>query len=111
MRLINIAQDFSPEPTSRYRSDWDFSWQEFYEDILQKEFDLLKKWEKLQINLDWWWWYWTSFLSESFWRLFLHSQEKGIDMRKCIDFISNEDPMLIDLIHKLVEKFNEEIKK
>lgn len=107
---INIAKDFSPNPASRYRTDWDFSWEAFYEDILEKKFDSLTNDWKLIINLDGWWGYWTSFLSESFWRLFLHAKGKGIDMWWKIDFISNEDPMLIDLIHKLVDKFNVEHK-
>ena len=38
MIQIHIAKDFSDALWARYKKDGDFSWEEFYEDILKVKF-------------------------------------------------------------------------
>ena len=52
-KKISVANDFSRTPGARYRTDGDFSGQEFYEEILIMDFKLAKESRsKLIIDLD-----------------------------------------------------------
>ena len=99
--VINIALDFSDAPGARYRTDGAKSGQEFYEDILKPRFDqALNENLKLKVILDGSWGYASSFLSESFGKL---STKYGKDnVLEKIEFISEEEPYLIDYIKTLV---------
>lgn len=52
MNILNIGKDFSPDPSGRYRSDGEGNGEEFREDYLKKEMQLLESGKKLQIIID-----------------------------------------------------------
>lgn len=99
---IKISEDFSITPWARYRTDWEFSGQAFYEDKLNPIYQGLWPDEKLVIDLDDVYWYPSSFLSESFWHLYKDFWTSVWDK---IEFISNDDPLVIDVIKKLASKY------
>jgi hypothetical protein len=100
------VKDFSTTPGARYRIDGDFSGQEFYEDHLQKAFEIsIGKKEKLIIELDGTEGYATSFLDEAFGRL---AEEYGPKQTiNNIEIISNEEPDWIDEINSYILERNE----
>jgi hypothetical protein len=64
---INIALDFSETPGARYKTDGDFSGEDFFEKILEPKFLEIKDTENvLFVNLDNTAGYATSFLDEAF---------------------------------------------
>ncbi len=100
---INIAQDFSETPGARYKTDGDFSGQEFFEIILEPKFIEVQNTENtLLINLDNTDGYATSFLDEAFGGLARKYGRENI--LKKIDFISNEEPYLIKEIKTYMDE-------
>lgn len=97
IKTINVAKDFSEFPWARYRSDWEFSGQEFFEDYL----DNTEEYEKIIVNLDWTYWYPSSFLSEAFCSYYKKYKQEWRDK---LEFHSDEDPSLVDFINHLVMK-------
>jgi hypothetical protein len=94
---INIALDFSETPGARYKTDGDFSGQDFFENILEPKFLSIKEnGKKIIVNLDNTAGYATSFLDEAFGGL-ARKYGKGIVLNK-IEFISIEEPYLIEEI-------------
>jgi STAS-like domain of unknown function (DUF4325) len=63
LHQISVAQDFSPSPAGRYRSDGTFSGEAFREDLLVPA---LKESEQIVIDLDGTSGYGSSFLEEAF---------------------------------------------
>jgi len=99
---INIAEDFSETPGARYRSDGDFSGQEFFEDILEAKYLKLENNDKLLINLDGTDGYATSFLDEAFGGL---ARKYGkTKILRCIKFESDEEPILIEEIKTYIDE-------
>ena len=94
---IVIANDFTDHPGARYRSDGDFSGQEFLEDILIPKFNKAVNEEYIiLIDLDKVFGYPSSFVSGSFGKL---SLEKGSDLLlKHINFKSDENPLRLEKI-------------
>ena len=103
---INIASDFSLTPGARYITDGDYSGQEFFEKILEPKFLEIKDLEngKLIINMDYTDGYATSFLDEAFGGL-ARKYSKNIVLSK-IDFISSEEPELVDEIISYMDEKN-----
>lgn len=103
---INIATDFSRTPGARYKTDGDFSGQEFFEEILERNFLSIKDSSyKLIVNLDDTDGYATSFLDETFGGL-ARKYGKELVLNK-IEFISHEEPYLIEEIKSYMnEKSN-----
>ncbi len=100
---INIARDFSETPGARYKTDGDFSGQEFFENILEPKFLSIKETnDKLIINLDNTAGYATSFLDEAFGGL-ARKYGKTKVLNK-IDFISIEEPYLIEEIKSYMDE-------
>lgn len=68
MITINIANDFTDTPGSRYRTKWDnYSGEEFREELLEPKFLKAKENnEKLMIDFDGGYGYLISFLEEAF---------------------------------------------
>ena len=97
LKSIHVAEEFTEFPWARYRSDWDFSWQEFYETFL----DNTDKFDRIEVYLDWTYWYPSSFLSEAFWSFYKKYKDKW---RKKLQFISKEDPSLIPFINHLIKR-------
>lgn len=100
---INIASEFSTTPGARYKTDGDFSGQEFFENILEPKFLSIKdKENKLIVNLDNTYGYATSFLDEAFGGL-ARKYGKILVLSK-IEFISLEEP---DLVHEIKSYMDE----
>jgi len=102
MILINICKDFTDTPGARYRSEGDFSGEEFREEILiPKYLEAVKQKEKLKIELDGGYGYATSFLEESFGGL-----ARIYDIQEVLDillFVSEDEPSLIEEITEYVK--------
>jgi len=98
--LINIAQDFSITPGARYRSDGDFSGQEFFEDILEKKY--LSSEEEITVVLDGTDGFATSFLDEAFGGLSRKYGKENVFKR--ITFVSDEEPYLIEEINTYINE-------
>jgi len=95
--VINVAKEFTEFPWARYKEDWDFSWEEFFEKFL----DNTENYKKIEIILDGTYWYPSSFLSEAFNRFY---KKYGENWWEKLVFISEEDPSLVDFINHLVKK-------
>jgi hypothetical protein len=95
-KTIKISNEFSETPGARHRSDGDFSGQEFFEEILEPAYLSLKENEKIIIDLDGTDGYATSFLDEAFGGLARKYGKQNV-LNK-IEFISEEEPFLIDEI-------------
>jgi hypothetical protein len=94
---INIALDFSETPGARYKTDGDFSGEDFFEKILEPKFLEIKDTENvLFVNLDNTAGYATSFLDEAFGGV-ARKYGKKLVLQK-INFISIEEPYLIEEI-------------
>lgn len=99
--VIYVAKDFSTTPGPRYKKEGEFSGEEFRENILDKKFqEVLANESKLIINLDGTFGYGTSFLEESFGGLARKYKDK--DILKHIEFVSEEEPYLIDEIKSYI---------
>lgn len=103
MLSINISKDFSETPGARYRSEGDYSGEEFRESMLKPKFEeALQNNEKLTINLDGGYGYPTSFLEEAFGGLArIYSPEKVLPV---LEFVSYDEPSLIREIREYIEK-------
>jgi hypothetical protein len=94
---INQALDFSETPGARYKTDGDFSGEDFFEKILEPKFLEIKDTENvLFVNLDNTAGYATSFLDEAFGGV-ARKYGKKLVLQK-INFISIEEPYLIEEI-------------
>ncbi len=103
---INIAKDFSETPGPRDRNEGEFSGEEFYEVILKPKYiEAKEKNVKLKIILDGTYGYGTSFLERSFGEL---AREYGEDVLDRLEFVSEEEPYLID---EIIEYMKEAIKQ
>ena len=93
MATLNIGQDFSLDPSGRYRSDGDGSGEAFREDFLKPALESLDKYQILQIILDdGVEGYGSSFLSEGFAGMVKFGYMRSEDLLKKIEIIfSNDD--------------------
>lgn len=93
--IINIASDFSETPGPRNITEGDFSGELFRDTILNTIFEqALSQKKKIIVNLDGTFGYGTSFLEEAFGGL--ARKYSNVDVLNYIDFISIEEPYLID---------------
>lgn len=102
---INIAKEYSKTPGARYKKDGAFSGEEFRENFLKAYFEDSSANYKIKIILDGVEGYATSFLEETFGGL-----SRAYGKRKCLDrleFISQEDRLLIDEIMGYIENCDE----
>lgn len=103
MNEINISKDFSDTPGARYRSEGDFSGEEFRESVLKPNYLLaIKNNEHLVINLDGGYGYPVSFLEEAFGGLAREYGSKSV--LQTLMFISNDEPPLIEEIKKYIKE-------
>jgi len=103
--IINIAKDFSRTPGFRYKSDGPFSGQMFREEKLEPSFENDENRETIKIILDGVAGYATSFLEEAFGGL---ARKFGIDkVLERLEFISDEEPLLIEEIRNYIRKCHE----
>lgn len=102
MHTINIALQFTTTTGARVYSDGPFSGEEFREKFLEPLFKDGNDDSKIKIILDGTEGYDSSFLDEAFGGL---ARRYGID--RCLDrfeFISNEEPLLIEEIKGYIKK-------
>ena len=105
MATINIAKDFVTTPGARYKADGSFSGEEFREKFLEPYFQDPKDYSKIVVILDGTEGYATSFLEEAFGGL-----ARKYGKHRCLerlDFISNEDKLLVDEIRMYIENCDE----
>lgn len=102
---ISIAKDFSIYPGARYRTDGNFSGQQFYEEILKPK--LKQVWDKdnqlLFIDLDGTFKYASSFISEIFLRTVKDFKDKD-KIKKKMEFKSEDAPLLINAIWQIIDE-------
>lgn len=104
--LIKISTDFSETPGARLRSEGKFSGEEFRDDILRGKYEIAKAAnEKLVINLDGGYGYPTSFLEEAFGGL--ARQYSPSEVLTVLEFISNDEPSLVEEIKNYIRFANE----
>ena len=98
---LSIAKDFSTTPGPRSKIEGSFSAEEFLEVLLIPKFEQALAEEKvLLIDLDGTAGYATSFLEGSFGELVRLKSKKTVE--KHIQFISTEEPYLIDEISQYI---------
>ena len=109
MILINICNDFTDTPGARYRSEGDFSGEEFRETILiPKNEEAVKSKEQLKIELDGGYGYATSFLEESFGGLARIYEIQ--EVLNTLFFVSEDETGLIDEITEYIKNARQERK-
>ncbi|MBP9811845.1 STAS-like domain-containing protein [Candidatus Gracilibacteria bacterium] len=107
-KSINISKDFTDAPGARFKTDGKFSGEEFYESILKPNFQSILDDESngiLFIDLDDTYGYGPSFLSETFGRLY--TDFGGEEIWKHLKFKSEDNKLLIDLIHEYAKEYQE----
>jgi len=94
---IIIAKDFTNTPGARYRTDGDWSGEQFLEEILQPKFEkAVQNNGLIFIDLDGVYGYPSSFVSGSFGKL---SIDKGAEsVLKHLQFKSDENPIRLEQI-------------
>ena len=102
MKELSVATAFTTTPGARYRTEGDFSGEEFREEHLEPLFlEAQKAGEKLTVILDGVEGYATSFLEEAFGGL---ARKYGADeVNKVLEFVSQEEEYLINDIHEYIE--------
>lgn len=104
--LIRISKDFSETPGARYKNEGPFSGQEFREDVLRGKYEEAKRLgEKLIIDFDGGYGYPTSFLEEAFGGLARIYKPSAV--LEVLEFISNDEPSLIDEVKSYILSANE----
>lgn len=105
MLSINVAEDFAPTPGARYRTQGEFSGEEFRDEMLiPKVEEALEKKEKISIDLDGTYGYPPSFLEEAFGglaRFFPNEDLVSLFVFKCYD-----EPRLSQRIIDYIRKGN-----
>jgi len=105
--IINICEDFTNTPGARYKSEGEFSGEEFRETLLEPKFlEAQKNKEKLIVNLDGGYGYPTSFLEEAFGGLARIYGSK--EVQSVIELVSNDEPAIIDEIRGYITKAKKE---
>lgn len=101
MIIINISTDFSDCPGPRYCVQGDYSGEEFYHALLNKNFaNCYQNQTKLLLNLDNTNGYMSSFLDEAIGNLVYDFGEK--EVKDKLQLVSNEEPSWIRLIYDRV---------
>jgi len=109
MLIINICKDFTDAPGPRFKSQGEHSGEAFRDDLLIPKFEeAIKEKENLQINFDGTFGYPTSFLEEVFGGL-KEKFDKDLIL-KTIEFISNDEPGLIEEVKGYIESNDRQTK-
>ncbi|MBN1907109.1 MAG: STAS-like domain-containing protein [Deltaproteobacteria bacterium] len=98
---ISIAQDYTITPSARYKKDGPFSGEDFRETCLEKHFENKEDNYRITIVLDGVEGFATSFLEEAFGGL-----ARKFGKKRCLarlNFISEEDRLLVDEIREYIE--------
>lgn len=104
--IIKISVDFSQTPGARHKDEGNYSGEEFREELLKEKYiEAKQRGEKLTIDFDGGYGYPTSFLEEAFGglaRIFSPSEVLSV-----LDFISNDEPSLVDEVRSYILLANE----
>lgn len=100
-RKISVAKDFSKVPLGRFPDDSPYNGTTFREDWLVPA---LKGGQSLEIDLDGAEGYGSSFLEESFGGLVRLHGFSPDELLARIQFVSKEDPTLVDEIHQYIKE-------
>ncbi len=105
---IKIAEDFSIYPGARYKTDGNFSGEQFYEDLLKSK--LTEIWDDedkgIRIDFDGTFGYASSFISEVFIRTVKDFKDKK-KIKKKLEFKSDDEPLLIKAILQIIDEAEE----
>lgn len=106
-----IVKDYTKTPWPRFISLWDDSGEWFFKEAIKSKLNNLQDISKIEVFLDWVEAYTSSFLSESFWRLYKYLKESGyLSLWEQMEFHSEEFPDKIDFIKKEWPKYGIEYK-
>ena len=105
MITINIANDFTDTPGPRYKTDGEYSGEEFREKLLEPKFlDAKNNNKKLKIDFDGGYGYLISFLEEAFGGL---ARIYGSDsVLQILEFKSDEEETLIEKVKSYIINAN-----
>ena len=104
MSKISIALDYSETPGGRYIKDGKYSGEDFRTEMLKPSYVKAKESrEKLTIDFDGSFGYPTSFIDEAFGGLAREFPEDNV--LEYLDFISNEQPSLIEDVRNAIVYF------
>lgn len=107
---IKISKDFSPSPGPRYIDEGDYSGELFRKDYLSPiVIKAIENNQSLVVDLDGTAGYGTSFLEESFGGLIREEKLDFETLKRLIQFISNEEPYLIDDIIEYMNDAQKEL--
>ena len=101
MNVIKISIDFSNTPGGRYKSEGNFSGEEFRDKLLYPQILKASRDNKLTIDFDGCYGFGTGFLEEAFGGLV--RKYHLYDIFDKLELISNEDKTLIELVNKYIE--------
>lgn len=108
---IKISKDFSSTPGPRYIKEGDYSGEIFRKEcLINNVTKAISDKNKIIIDLDGTAGYGTSFLEESFGGLIRENKFHYDDLENLFEFISNEEPYLIDDIKQYLSDAYEESK-
>lgn len=94
---INLAEDFSKTPGSRYEKEGKFSGELFRKTIFAPAMEkAIKNDDNIEINLDGTAGYGTSFLEEIFGGLIRENKISYIELKKRLKIISEEEDYLLE---------------
>ena len=105
MHIINIATAFSSKPGARFKTDGEFSGEQFREEFLVPLFKDSSDNSKIQIILDGLYGHPTSFLDEAFGGL-----ARDYGKERCLErfeFISSDTPLLREEIQNYIKNCDE----
>lgn len=109
LRVLKVSTDFCDIPGPRYIREGSYSGEDFRERLL---FPLLQECitsgDTLRIDLDGTQGYGTSFLEEAFGGLIRENHLSLSDVSEHIDFVSEEEPYLIDDIKEYLRDAEDE---
>jgi len=104
MKTISIANDFSRTPGPRYKTEGDFSGEQFLSEILGPAVrEAVSKGQKVKVILDGTSGYGTSFLEESFGGLIRGRLLTKQQAKESLEFQSIEEPYLINDILEYID--------
>ncbi len=98
MKTFNVAINFSRTPSARTEHEGQHPGEQLRKLLIPLLKDAIEHSEKLQINLDGTFGYGTSFLEETFGGLIREEGFSLEQLKSTLDFVSEEEPDLIDEI-------------
>lgn len=101
-----IVKDYTTTPWPRYISLWDNSGEWFFQEAIEPKLNNLQNISKIEVFLDGVEAYTSSFLSESFWRLYKKLKDNNyLNLWEQMEFYSEEFPDKINFIKKEWPKY------